>query len=68
LDGHGSVKKTETEDADIFYVAGARIHRLTRKNGKELSRTSRRRKPSGSTKKSPKQRKNRASQLTSAMS
>jgi len=37
LDGHGSVKKTETEDADIFYVAGARIHRLTRKNGKELS-------------------------------
>jgi hypothetical protein len=36
-DGHGGVKKTETEDADIFYVAGVRIERLTKKNGKELS-------------------------------
>jgi hypothetical protein len=36
-DGHGGVKKTETEDADIFYVAGVRIERLTKKNGIELS-------------------------------
>jgi hypothetical protein len=36
-DGHGGVKKTETEEADIFYVAGVRIERLTRKNGKDLS-------------------------------
>jgi len=37
LDGHGNVKKTETEDADIFYVAGARLRRLTKKDDKELS-------------------------------
>ncbi len=37
LDGHGGVKKTETEDSDIFYVAGTRIRRITRKNGKDLS-------------------------------
>jgi hypothetical protein len=36
-DGHGGVKKTETEDADIFYVSGIRIERLLRKNGNDLS-------------------------------
>lgn len=37
LDSHGSVKKTEIEEADIFYVAGVRIRRTTKKNGKDLS-------------------------------
>ena len=37
VDGHGAVKKTETEEADIFYVAGARLRRITKKDGKELS-------------------------------
>ena len=36
-DSHGGVKKTETEESDIFYVAGARIRRVTRKNGRDLS-------------------------------
>ncbi|NYF77743.1 hypothetical protein [Granulicella arctica] len=37
LDSHGAVKKSQTEDADIFYVAGVRIERLTKKNGTDLS-------------------------------
>jgi hypothetical protein len=36
-DGHGGVKKTETMEYDIFWVNGVRVHRLTKKNGKELS-------------------------------
>lgn len=36
-DGKGGVKKTETEDAEVFYVAGVRIDRLIRKNGRELT-------------------------------
>jgi hypothetical protein len=36
-DDHGNVKKTEANDFDIFYVAGVRIERLIRKNGKELT-------------------------------
>jgi hypothetical protein len=36
-DGHGGVKKTETEDVDIFYVAGVRIERLIKKNGSDLT-------------------------------
>jgi hypothetical protein len=36
-DGHGGVKKTETREYDIFWVNGVPVHRLTRKNGKELS-------------------------------
>lgn len=36
-DSHGGVKKTETEESDIFYVSGIRIRRITKKNGKELS-------------------------------
>ncbi len=37
LDGKDGVKKTETEDSDIFYVAGARIRRILKKNGKDLT-------------------------------
>jgi hypothetical protein len=37
VDGQGRVKKTETEDAEVFYVAGVRINRLIRKNGRELT-------------------------------
>ena len=36
-DGHGGVKKIETEESDIFYIAGARIRRITKKNGRDLS-------------------------------
>jgi hypothetical protein len=36
-DGHGGVKKTETMEYDVFWVNGVRVHRLTKKNGKELS-------------------------------
>ncbi len=36
-DGHGGIKKTETEESDIFYVAGARIRRITRRDGKDLT-------------------------------
>jgi hypothetical protein len=37
LDGHGGVKKTETEEYDVFWVEGVPVHRLMKKNGKELS-------------------------------
>jgi len=36
-DGHGGVKKTETMEYDVFWVNGVPVHRLTRKNGKELT-------------------------------
>src|SRR5271170_1650560 len=36
-DGHGGVKKTETEEYDVFWLEGVPVHRLTKKNGKELS-------------------------------
>ncbi len=36
-DGHGGVKKSETREYDIFWVNGVPVHRMTRKNGKELS-------------------------------
>jgi hypothetical protein len=36
-DGHGGVKKTETMEYDIFWVNGVPVHRLTKKNGQELS-------------------------------
>jgi hypothetical protein len=36
-DGHGGVKKTETEEYEVFWVNGVPVHRLTKKNGKELS-------------------------------
>jgi hypothetical protein len=37
LDGHGRVKKTETKEYDIFWVNGVPVHRMTKKDGKELS-------------------------------
>ena len=37
LDNKGQVKKTETEDSDVFYVAGTRIRRILQKNGQPLS-------------------------------
>ena len=36
-DGHGGVKKAETMEYDVFWVNGVPVHRLTKKNGKELS-------------------------------
>jgi hypothetical protein len=36
-DGHGGVKKTETQEYDVFWVGGVPVRRLTKKNGKELS-------------------------------
>jgi hypothetical protein len=35
--GHGEVKKTETEESDYFWLQGVKVHRLLKKNGKELS-------------------------------
>lgn len=37
LDGHGGVKKTETEEYDVFWIEGVPVHRLMKKSGKELS-------------------------------
>jgi hypothetical protein len=37
LDGHGRVKKTEMREYDVFWVNGVPVHRMTRKDGKELS-------------------------------
>jgi hypothetical protein len=37
LDGHGGMKKTETEEYDVFWLNGVPVHRLMKKNGKELS-------------------------------
>ena len=36
-DGHGGVKKAETREYDIFWIEGVPVHRLTKKDGKELS-------------------------------
>src|SRR5258708_1580941 len=36
-DGHGGVKKSETKEYDVFWVNGVPVHRLTKKNGTELS-------------------------------
>ena len=37
LDSHGSVKKTETEEHEVFFVNGTRVEKLVRKDGKDLS-------------------------------
>jgi hypothetical protein len=37
LDGHGGIKKTETQEYDVFWIEGVPVHRLMKKNGKELS-------------------------------
>ncbi len=36
-DGRGGVKKTETEEYDVFWVEGVPVRRMTKKNGKDLS-------------------------------
>lgn len=36
-DGHGGIKRTETREYDVFWVEGVPVHRLTKKNGKDLS-------------------------------
>ncbi len=37
LDPNGQVKKSETEESEIFFVNGHHIERLVKKNGKDLS-------------------------------
>jgi hypothetical protein len=37
LDSHGNVKKTETEEHEVFFVNGHQVEKLVRKDGKELS-------------------------------
>jgi hypothetical protein len=36
-DGHGGIKRTETREYDVFWVEGVPVHRLTKKNGKDLN-------------------------------
>ena len=36
-DGHGGIKKTETREFDVFWLNGVEIHKLVKKDGKELS-------------------------------
>jgi hypothetical protein len=36
-DGRGGVKKTETDEFDVFWVEGVPVRRMTKRNGKELS-------------------------------
>jgi hypothetical protein len=37
LDSHGNVKKTETDQYDVFWINGVPVRRLLKKNGKDLS-------------------------------
>jgi hypothetical protein len=37
VDGHGQVKKTTVVEADHFWVNGVPVHRVTRRDGKDLS-------------------------------
>jgi hypothetical protein len=37
LDGRGGVKKSESEEYDIFWLQGVEVRRLVKKNGRELS-------------------------------
>jgi hypothetical protein len=36
-DGHGGVKKTETNEYDVFWLNGVEVQKLVRKDGKELT-------------------------------
>ena len=36
LDGHGHVKKVETEEHEVFYIHGQHIERTVKRNGKDL--------------------------------
>lgn len=37
IDGHGRVKKTETRGYDVFWIEGVPVHKLTSKDGRNLS-------------------------------
>ena len=37
FDSHDAVKKTETEESEIFWLSGVRVERLLKKDGKPLS-------------------------------
>lgn len=37
LDSHGNPKKTETVEADTFYIDGLRVERVIRRDGRELT-------------------------------
>jgi hypothetical protein len=37
IDSNGQVKKTESQESEVFFVNGHHIERLVKKNGKELS-------------------------------
>ncbi|HTD95436.1 MAG TPA: hypothetical protein VK627_00845 [Edaphobacter sp.] len=37
LDGHGGVKKTAVKEYDVFWMNGVPVHRLMKKDGRELS-------------------------------
>jgi hypothetical protein len=37
LDRQGKVKKTQTKEYDVFWVEGVPVHKLTKKDGRELS-------------------------------
>ncbi len=36
-DGHGGIKKTETREFDVFWLDGVEVHKLMKKDGRELS-------------------------------
>jgi hypothetical protein len=36
-DGHGDLKKNETTEYDVFWLNGVQVHKLIRKNGKDLT-------------------------------
>lgn len=36
-DGHGGVKKIETKEFDVFWLNGVEVHKLVKKDGKDLS-------------------------------
>ena len=36
LDGHGHLKKVETEEHEVFYIHGQHIERVLKRNGKDL--------------------------------
>jgi hypothetical protein len=36
-DGHGGVKKTEIREFDVFWLNGVEVHKLVKKDGKELN-------------------------------
>ena len=37
LDSHGTVKKIETEEHEVFFVKGHQVEKLVRKDGKDLT-------------------------------